>query len=44
MVTQVERDDMTWYSCEDCGLMFDRTEDAEQHEECCDAEEPAYLQ
>lgn len=44
MVTQVERDDMTWFSCEACGLLFDVSEDAERHEERCDAEGPSYLQ
>lgn len=44
MVTQVERNDMTWHSCEACGLLFDSREDAKQHEERCDAEEPSYLQ
>lgn len=44
MVTTTTRDDMTWYECEACGLMFDDASDAEQHEANCDAEEPAYLQ
>ncbi|MFB6187889.1 MAG: hypothetical protein ABEI86_13635, partial [Halobacteriaceae archaeon] len=44
MVEQTERDEMTWYRCEECGLMFDDREDAEQHESNCDAEEPSYLQ
>ncbi|MFC7154706.1 hypothetical protein ACFQPA_04450 [Halomarina halobia] len=44
MVTQVERDDMTWYSCEGCGLMFDNRDDAKRHEEHCNAEEPTYIQ
>lgn len=44
MVTQVERDDATWYTCEACGLMFDDQDDAKQHEERCDAEEPSYIQ
>ena len=44
MVREVERDEMTWYSCEDCGLMFDVEDDAKRHEERCDAKEPTYLQ
>jgi len=44
MVEETERDDMTWYRCEECGLMFDDAGDASQHEENCDAEEPSYLQ
>ncbi|MFB6302591.1 MAG: hypothetical protein ABEH78_07005 [Haloferacaceae archaeon] len=44
MVTTTQRDDMTWYECEVCGLLFDAREDAEQHEGNCDAEEPSYLQ
>jgi uncharacterized C2H2 Zn-finger protein len=44
MVAVTERDDATWYRCEECGLMFDVREDAEQHEQNCDAEEPSYIQ
>lgn len=44
MVAVTERDDMTWYKCEKCGLMFDDESEAEQHEEGCDAEEPNYFQ
>jgi rubredoxin len=44
MVTTTRRDDMTWYECEVCGLLFDAREDAEQHEANCDAEEPSYIQ
>jgi hypothetical protein len=44
MVVQTERDEMTWYKCEACGLMFDDRSDATQHEENCDAEEPTYIQ
>jgi len=44
MVEETERDDMTWYRCEECGLMFDAQGDARQHERNCDAEEPSYLQ
>ena len=44
MVVETERDDMTWYRCEQCGLMFDDRDDARQHEENCDAEDPSYIQ
>jgi len=44
MVVQTERDDMTWYKCESCGLMFDSREDARQHEDNCDDEDPSYIQ
>ena len=39
-----ERDGMTWYQCEECGLLFDDETEASQHEAGCDAEEPSYLQ
>jgi hypothetical protein len=44
MVAETQRDDMTWYQCEECGLMFDDQEDANQHERNCDAEGPSYIQ
>ncbi len=44
MVEQTERDDMTWFVCEKCGMMFDDRDDAEQHEANCDAEGPSYIQ
>ncbi|MFW6385254.1 MAG: DUF7128 family protein [Halodesulfurarchaeum sp.] len=44
MVEETIRDGMTWYECEKCGLLFDTREEAEQHEENCDAEDPSYLQ
>jgi uncharacterized C2H2 Zn-finger protein len=44
MVETTQRDDMTWYRCEVCGLMFDSREDAEQHEANCDDEDPSYIQ
>jgi len=44
MVVQTERDEMTWYKCEHCGLMFDDKGDADQHERNCDSEEPSYIQ
>jgi rubredoxin len=44
MVSETERDEMTWYECEACGLLFDTLEDAKQHEANCDAEEPTYIQ
>jgi len=44
MVVQTERDEITWYECEECGLLFDDAGDASKHEEHCNAEEPSYLQ
>lgn len=44
MVTETTRDEMTWYECEHCGLLFDSRESASQHEANCDAEEPSYIQ
>ncbi|WP_255595036.1 DUF7128 family protein [Haloprofundus salilacus] len=44
MVATTERDDMTWYECEECGLLFENEADAKQHEGNCDAEDPSYLQ
>ncbi|MCU4744400.1 hypothetical protein OB955_24620 [Halobacteria archaeon AArc-m2/3/4] len=44
MVVQTQRDDATWYECEDCGLLFDDQSDAQEHEEHCDAEGPSYIQ
>jgi rubredoxin len=44
MVSTTTRDEMTWYVCDACGLMFDSKDDAKQHEANCDAEEPSYIQ
>jgi hypothetical protein len=44
MVVKTERDEMTWYKCEGCGMMFDDAEDAKQHEANCDHEDPSYIQ
>ncbi|WP_251341200.1 DUF7128 family protein [Haloplanus halophilus] len=46
MVTTTERDGMTWYECEVCGMLFDDRDDAEQHEDNCDSDsaDPSYLQ
>ncbi|MFC6963528.1 DUF7128 family protein [Halocatena marina] len=44
MVTQVERDNVTWHTCETCGLMFDDKDDAKEHEKRCDEESPSYIQ
>lgn len=44
MVEPTEKDGMTWYECEHCGLLLDDREEAAQHEQSCDAEEPSYLQ
>lgn len=43
MVKPTERDGMTWYECERCGLLFEDEREAEEHERNCDAEEPDYL-
>lgn len=44
MVEETVKDGTTWYVCEKCGMMFDDREEARQHEDTCDAEDPAYLQ
>lgn len=44
MVSTTERDNMTWYQCEGCGLLFDSEDEAKQHEGNCDTESPSYLQ
>jgi len=44
MVRETEKDGMTWYRCEQCGMLFDEHEDARQHEDNCDAEDPSYIQ
>lgn len=44
MVSKTRRDNSTWYECDLCGLTFDSREDAQEHEEHCDAEEPSYIQ
>jgi len=44
MVETTEKNGMTWYRCEQCGMLFDEREDARQHEDNCDAEDPSYIQ
>lgn len=44
MVEPTEKDGLTWYECERCGLLLEDQEEATQHERSCDAEEPSYLQ
>ena len=44
MVTETTRDERTWYECEKCGLMFDDRDEATEHEQNCDAQEPNYIQ
>lgn len=44
MVEPTERDGLTWYQCERCGLLIESREEAKDHENNCDAEEPDYLQ
>ena len=31
MVSTTTREDMTWYECDECGLLFDSEDDARQH-------------
>jgi uncharacterized C2H2 Zn-finger protein len=44
MVGQTERDGVTWYVCEKCGMMFDNRDDAQAHEDNCDTDSPDYVQ
>jgi uncharacterized C2H2 Zn-finger protein len=44
MVATTQRDDATWFECEQCGLLFDDEDDARKHEATCDAEDPSYIQ
>jgi uncharacterized C2H2 Zn-finger protein len=44
MVVETEHDGTTWYECERCGLMLNTKDEAQQHEDNCDAEEPDYYQ
>jgi DNA-directed RNA polymerase subunit RPC12/RpoP len=44
MVATTERNGMTWYKCETCGLLFDDKSDAEKHEANCDDADPSYIQ
>ena len=44
MVKPTEQDGLTWYECERCGLLLEDRDEARQHEDGCDAEEPSYLQ
>jgi hypothetical protein len=44
MVVETERDDATWYECEECGLLLDAHDEAEEHEQRCDAKDPTYVQ
>ena len=44
MAVETERDGATWYECEECGLLLETYDEAEQCEERCDAEEPSYMQ
>jgi hypothetical protein len=40
MVAETEHSGITWYECELCGLMLDNKNEAQQHEDNCDAETP----
>lgn len=44
MVTQVQRDEVTWHTCETCGLMFDNEDEAKEHEKRCDSDSTDYIQ
>jgi hypothetical protein len=44
MVVETEHNGITWYECELCGLMLDNKDEAQQHEDNCDAETPDYYQ
>ncbi|WP_449271515.1 DUF7128 family protein [Halococcus thailandensis] len=44
MVIETRHDGDTWYECESCGLMLDNPDEARQHEQNCDGEEPDYIQ
>jgi hypothetical protein len=44
MVVETEHDGETWYECELCGLMLNNPDEAQQHEDNCDGEEPDYYQ
>jgi len=44
MVSETTRNEMVWYACEHCGLMFDAEDEARRHEEHCDSEDPSYVQ
>lgn len=46
MVSTTQRDDATWFRCDECGMLFDAESDAKTHEENCDGEDdsPSYLQ
>jgi len=45
MVTETEREEMTWFQCDECGLLFGDADDAERHESNCTSEnDPSYLQ
>lgn len=43
MVNTTQRDEMTWFVCEVCGLLFSDREEAESHEASCDGEDPSYI-
>jgi hypothetical protein len=44
MVVEIQHNDTTWYECESCGLMLNHLDEAQQHEQSCNGEEPNYLQ
>ncbi len=44
MISTTTRDEVTWYECDQCGLLFDDEADAETHEANCDDADPSYIQ
>ena len=44
MAGETEYSGITWYECELCGLMLDDKDEAQQHEDNCEGEEPDYYQ
>jgi len=43
VVDTVSQEGRTLYMCEDCEMLFESREEAEEHESACDADEPRYI-